>query len=160
MSQNLKTLVTGPAPIPWNIFRWETSADSKIYSHGKNCGIIEMYGNVEPHILITQTEQSLYLFGDIQGAHICQINPMPSAEGRKIAEEHARLISAAPKMLYALLKALPYMHDLEKENIQDESVGIFMDYELQQAYMALLSAIAYATNKTPEEFLNINAATE
>lgn len=131
----------------WNIYRWAKNQSGNLYSLGKNEGIWEMRGNVDSdHILITQTDQETGLTGDFQGSHICKIYPGYGELGRKKAEENARLIAAAPKMLDALLKCHDYMSDLIAENIQDESVGIFADPDLEKAYMTLKTAIALATN--------------
>ena len=132
----------------WNIYRWtKTEGQGSPMSHGKNEGIWEMSGNCldGDHIAITKTGQENGLMGDFQGSHICKIYPAYGDLGRQKAEENARLISAAPKMLDALLKCHDYMHDLVAES-PDETVGIFKDDELEKAYMTLRAAIASATN--------------
>lgn len=58
---------------------------------------------------------------------------------------NAHLIAAAPELLDALNACLPFMHDLEHENHEDMSVGIFKDLELSAAFEKMKAALAKAT---------------
>jgi len=133
----------------WNIYRWRKSANPGCCSHGKIDGIWEMSadGVESDYIQIAKAEQEHGLMGDHQGSHICRIYPAYGELGRQKAEANARLIAAAPKMLFALQKVLPYVADLNTENFEDANAGIFKDHELEKAYMTILSAIAHATNE-------------
>lgn len=131
----------------WNIFRWTFDSEAKtVPSLIKIDGIWEVSANTIEfdYIQITKTGKDDGLQHDYQGSHICRIYPECGKLGRQRAEENARLISAAPKMLDALLKCHDYMHDLVAES-PDQTVGLFKDPELEKAYMTLRAAIYSAT---------------
>ena len=65
-------------------------------------------------------------------------------------EDNARLIAAAPEVLEALKLALPYLQDLQTENFEDVSAGIFIDPELTRCFESVKAAIAKATTPTPD----------
>ena len=44
-------------------------------------------------------------------------------------------------LIEALKKCLPYMQGLESDNIHDPSVGLYKDWELQEAYEAAKIAV-------------------
>lgn len=59
----------------------------------------------------------------------------------KTLTEHSQLLQQRDELMEALLKCKPYMSDLELDNIDDQSVGIRKDYELYDAWQALLKAL-------------------
>ncbi len=84
---------------------------------------------------------------ECRDTHVALINPWgDSAKGIPSAEDaaNARLISAAPELLDAVLAALPYIEDLERDNITDLSVGLVSDKELTRALSAMVAAIEKA----------------
>lgn len=137
-------------PGPWNIHFWENGEVTM--SHGFNDGIWRFSGDSvkDRYFNICADKKQLpssNTYGSFEGCHVCNIEIAYGDEAYIEATANARLIAAAPELLDALKTCFPFMHDLEYDNQEDRSVGMYKDLELSAAFKKMKAALAKATGK-------------